>query len=242
MAVRQFDAVAEIQSAFQILTKNWMLAIPPGIASLVATVFMVMVFGTAIAAVGLGAYGSTGGLLGMLGALGGLTIVGVVVVGLVFLIAHATVMASAQEVWAGRPVDLGASLGRALACLPNLVIAGLLVGLMIGITVFTIVGWIAVIYLMMFVLPAIVIGGHNAISAIGESWRVTTKNFGPSITAFGGIVLAGIVAAIANNIFMHVIGLNFIISLVVGGFLYAFAALVAVRFYDLLRGTEAPAA
>lgn len=237
MAVRQLDAVAEVQSAFTALTKNWTLAIPPAIVSLLFMVLMVTVVGTAFATGMMGAYGGAGGLLGMLGALGAVAIVGFIVLGLVGLLAHATVMASAEDAWSGRPVDLGAGFGKALACLGNLIVAAILIGLMFAVLAITIVGPIILAYFVMYTAPAIVIGGHNGVSAIGESFRVTSKTFASSIIAFLSFFLAAIVAGIVNMIFSHIIGLNFIVAIVVGGFIYAFIALVLVRFYDLLRAT-----
>jgi hypothetical protein len=237
MAVRQLDAVAEVQSAFSLLTKNWVLGVPTAIAALLGMVFFVTTVGGAIAAGAMGAYGGASGLLGMLGALGLYAVLGAIVLILVSLIAHATVMASSEEAWNGRPVDLGAGLGKALACLVNLIIAGILIFLMMAVLAITIVGPVILAYFLMYTFPAIVIGGHNGVSAIGESFRVTSKTFGTSIVAFLTFILAAVVGGIVNAIFSHVWGLNFVVAIAVGGFVYAFIALVLVRFYDLLRAT-----
>jgi hypothetical protein len=235
MAVRQFDAVAEIQSAFQILIKNWMLAVPTAVSSLIATLYAFFVLVSAMAAIGLGSLGGSSGLVGGLSAFGGVTGLGLLAICLISLIAASMVMASAEDAWSGRPVDLSKALSRALACLVNVIIAGIVVGIIFAISVFTVVGWIVVAYLFMYVLPAIVVGNAGAFEAMGESFRLTTKNFVPSIAAFIGIALAVLVGGLVNNLFVHIIGLNFIIGLVVGGFTSALAALISVRFYDLLR-------
>jgi hypothetical protein len=236
MAVRQFDAVAEIQNAFQILTKNWQLAIPTAVSSLIATIYVFTVLGAALAAVGLGAMGGRAGILGGLGAFSGITVIGIILVALVSIIASAMVMASSQDAWSGRPLDMSRSFGRALACLVNIIIAGIVICLMLLVaTIIPVLGWLVVGFLVMYTLPAIVVGNAGAIDAIGQSFKLTTGNFGPSIVAFLGVVLALVVGGIVNNIFVHVFGLNFIISIIVGGFTSAFAALVSVRFYDLLR-------
>lgn len=236
MAVRQFDAVAEIQNAFQILTKNWQLAIPTAVSSLIATIYVFTVLGAALAAVGLGAMGGRAGMLGGLGAFGGITGIGIILVVLVSIVASAMVMASSEDAWAGRALDMSRSFARALACFVNIIIAGIVICLMMIVaTIIPVLGWLVIGFLVMYTLPAIVVGNAGAIDAIGQSFKMTTSNFGPSILAFLGIAIALVVGGIVNNLFVHILGLNFIISIIVGGFTSAFAALVSVRFYDLLR-------
>jgi hypothetical protein len=253
MVSRQPDSVAELQNAFSMLFKNWVLAVPPAIVSLLSGVFFIFVIGAMVAtALGAGMMGglSSGsgaapkaGILGLIAAGGVTFFVGVIVIGLLALIAQAMVMGGAERVWHGQPADLGHGVSRALSKLPSLVglfILALIVGFVC--LVIVVIGWIAGIilaFLFMYTVPAIVIGNEGVFQALGTSYRLVTKNFGPSALAFIGIFVVNIVGGIINRIFLfsHVLGL--VSALIIGGLTTAYTALVVVRFYDLLRGATA---
>jgi hypothetical protein len=69
---------------------------------------------------------------------------------------------------------------------------------------------------------------------MGESYRLVTKNFGPSIIA----ILAVIVVYIASFIISMVLGIipiiGQIISLLISVFVGAYACSVVTRFYSLI--------
>lgn len=240
MAIRQFDAVAEIQSAFSTLTKNWMLAVPTAVSSLVWAVVFITILGSALAAMGLGGMGALGsdsgtGIMGAIAALAGIGGIGVLVAVLVSIVATAAAAAAAQDVWSGAGVDLGRAVGRALACLLQIILAGLILFICCVVVAITFVGPFILAFLMMYVLPAIVVGNAGATDAIGQSWNLTTKNFGPSIVAFIAILLVGLIGGFVGNLFIHTGPLWVVVSAAINALTAAFAALVSVRFYDLLR-------
>lgn len=248
MVTRPFDPMAELQNAFQALMKNWILAVPTGLAALIATAFFVFVIAASMASlVGAGAVGgfhpagaaALAGVGGLTFALGGIIIV------LLFLVAHATVMGSAENVWHGQPADLSGGLSKAFSKLPQLfvlfliaIVVSLICGLLVlalglGILLALVLG-----FFWMYTLPAIVIGNQSAFEALGTSYRLVRANLGASITAFLGIIVVTIIGEIIIQLFRFVPALAIVAAFIIGGLTYAYAALVAVRFYDLLRGSS----
>jgi len=250
MVSRQIDAMSELTNAVKVLMNNWVLAIPTAVASLI---FMLILFFTVFAAIGsvigAGAMGGMhpGGAMAMLGGFGVLGTVLLIVAILIALVANAAVIAASEGVWQGRPPDLSGGISRAIGKLPHLIVAAILIFLMAIIPtllIFIVIGiflLIALYFFMMYVFPAIMVGNEGATSAIGASFRLAKENFGPSAIAFVGIIVALVIGQIINTMFSHIIGLNFIVAFVVGGLTSAYAALVSVRFYDLLRGVAVPA-
>jgi len=250
MLPRQIDAMTELQNAFKLLFNNWILALPTAISSLL---FMVLFFFFVAAAIGsmVGA-GALGGdhPTGAMALLSGFGVVGFVlfiVAALVALVANATVVAAAQDVWKGRGPDLGGAVGQAMGKLPHLIVAAIIIALLAiipGLLAIFFIGFLLLIalgFFMMYVVPGIMVGGESGSSAIGASFRLAKENFGPSALAFVGIVVVVVAGQIVSTIFSHIIGLNFIVAFVVGGLASAYGALVSVRFYDLLKGGAPPA-
>ena len=247
MAVQTpIDPVNELQAAFRVLLNNWILAIPTALVSLIAAIFAVfMIAGFMASVMGAGLTGMHPGMAGALLGAGGLTLfVGVIILVLLSLLAHATVIGAAEHVWRGQAADLPGGFAKAMAklgplfvlfiilCLIGLVCAiltpllglGLIVGLVLA-------------FFFMYSLPAIVVGNRSATEALGDSWRLVRANTGPSIIAFIGIIVVSIVGQIIITLFHAIPFLHVIVSFIVGGLTAAFVALVLVRFYDLLSGT-----
>jgi hypothetical protein len=247
MVTRSIDAMAELQNAFQALTKNWILALPTGVASLIATAFFLFVVAATLASVaGAGILGSNnaGGAGAALAGAGGLTaIVGGIIIVLLLLLANATVVGAAENVWRGQPADLSGGLQRAMNKLPALfvlfligIVAAIICGVLVialglGILLALVLG-----FFFMYAIPAIVVGNQGAVEALGTSYRLVRANIQASLTAFLGIIVVSIVGDIVIRLFHFIPLLGVIVAFFVGGLTAAYAALVAVRFYDLLRG------
>lgn len=251
MVSRQIDAVAELQNSFQVLAKNWILAVPTALVSLVIAAFLIFVVAATMAS--FYAASMTGGFhpgAAAFAGVGSLTLlVGFVVIVLLFLLAQAVVMAAAENVWHGQPADLGSGVSRALTKLPplfGLFLIAVLIGLVCGVLVIAaglgILLAIVLGFFFMFAVPAIVIGNEGVMQALGTSYRLVRANMGPSAIAFLGIVVVTLVGHFISNLFVHIPLLGIIVAFILGGLTYAYSALVAVRFYDLLRGSATPTA
>lgn len=245
MPTTSINSGAELQRAVEVLTKNWTLAIPTALASLIIAVLSVFVLGSVIGTAALG--GAVGGHIGLgVAGLAGTAIYGTlfaIVAFVVQIVAQAVVMHAAEDAWNGAPVNLQGALGAITGRIGPLAIAVILCALIMLIPfalTFVLIGFplmLIVGYFLMFVVPAVVLGGEAPVDAIKSSYQITRTNIGPSIVALVGIVVAVLILAIVNAILAHIPILNLLGPFVVGGFAGAFSALVMARFYDLLRGT-----
>lgn len=258
MATRQSDPMGDLQTAFSLLFKNWVLAVPTAIFSLaVAVFFFLVIFATLGSLVGAGIIGansnpsSSGVPPGIWGALaaGGVTlIVGCIVLALLGLLAQAVVIGGAERVWHGQPPDLTGGIGRALGKLPALILLFIIGAIVFVIcAIIIIVGWIGglvLAFFAMYTVPAIVVGNEGVFAAIGSSFRIVSRNIGPSLLAFLAIFVVSFVGSIIERLFLHGLWLYAVAATIIGGLTSAYAAIVLVRFYDVLRGATptAPAA
>src|ERR1700730_5445148 len=252
MINRKIDAIAELQGAFQVVFKNWVLGIPTGVAALVAAAFLFFVVLAAMGSVfGAGMVGQTSpkAAMALVGA-GGLTfIVGGVLIAILYLLACATVMAAAEDVWRGQAANLASGISKALGRLGPLIVL-FLIAIVVGVicTLLIIVLGLGIIlaivlsFLWMYALPAIVVGNQGAMQALGTSYRIVRENLALSLTAFLGIIVVTFVGELVIRLFHALPALGIIVAFAVGGLTYAFSALVAVRFYDLLSAPAIPAA
>ena len=246
----QIDAIAELQNAFRVLFKNWVLAIPTAVVAVVAGILALVLLAGIMAVLttgGLVAGSDPSAVLNALRAGAPSLLLFFVVVCLLSLLAVAVVMGGAERVWHGEPADLSHGLGKAAGKLPQLIglfvveiilvaICGALTIILIG----PLLG-LVLVFFFMYTIPAIVVGNEGVFAALGTSWRLVRQNLGPSILAFIGIVVIQVIGAIINGLFSHAAILSLLVNLVVGGLTAAYSALVLVRFYDLLRGAGAPA-
>jgi hypothetical protein len=241
------DAPGELQRAAELLFKNWMLAVPTAVASLIIGLLLVFVFASVFTTSMLGGMVAGRAGAGIAGVLTLLPMIAlyVLVAGLLTLIAQAVVIYAAEEAWEGQPLDFGRAFNVALSRLLPLIGAFIIVALLMLIpallTIF-IIGFVLLLivaFFMMYVLPAVVLGGASASGAVSESYQIARNNVGPSLVAFAGIVVAFIIAGILESLLHRGAILTLVSQLVVGGFCSAFVALVSARFYTLLR-TQMP--
>ncbi|HXW51626.1 MAG TPA: hypothetical protein VEJ41_06505 [Candidatus Acidoferrales bacterium] len=242
MVNRQIDGMGELQSAFSLLFKNWILAIPPAIVALAAGIyFAVIVAGMVGGILAAGAMGTTPNFGALFGGGGLLILLGVLVILLLSVLALAIVIGAAERVWHGQPADLAGGISKALSKLPSLILLFIIFGI-IGIIPF--IGWLVDLVLAFFwfyAMPGIVLGNLGTTQAMSASWKLASANAGPTITALLGIIVVNIIGGIINVVCVHIPILGLIVSFVVGGLTSAYAALVIVRFYDLVAGSSASA-
>lgn len=252
MVTRQIDAVAELQNSFSVLFKNWVLAVPTALVSVIAAILLFVVFAASLAPLMTGGMMTnpsdpTAGLAVLRGALPAFSIFGIVLV-VLMLLAQAVVIGGAEHVWHGQAADLIAGVNKAFAKLPPLLglllVAIVLACVCVALTIVVIGPFLGIVlaFFFMYALPAVVVGGEGTFSALGTSWRLVKENLGPSLIAFIGIIVVNILGAIIEALFSHLPVLNILINLVVGGLVAAYTALVVVRFYDLLSASAPPAA
>lgn len=243
MVKSPIDAPAELQRAAELLFKNWMLAVPTALASLIIGILAIFAFGTVIASAlagGVIAGRAGAGIATVLAALPLLALY-LVIAGVLTILAQAVVIHAAEDAWEGRPLDFGRSFTVAVGRLVPLIGAFILVGLVLIIPAALMIVFIGFLLLLvvgfflMYVLPAVVLGDQGPAGALTESYRIVRENIMPSLIAFIGIVVAAAIGGIVNGLLHHGAILSLLGSLIVGGFVSAYIALVAARFYILLR-------
>lgn len=251
MVNRQIDAMAELQNAFTVLFKNWQLAIPTAIVYLIAAVLAFFVFAGAFAPLiamsmsGANVNADPHAVLALLMGAAPAFLICFIVFTLSYLLAQAVIIGGAEHVWHGEPPDLAGGFSKALSKLPHLIVLFLIaavISVVCGVLILAlglgVVLGILLLFFFMYALPAVVVGNESAFQALGTSARLVRANLGPSIIAFLAIFVVNIIASIILRIFDAMLPiLAVIVNLVVGGLMSAFAALVVVRFYDLVRGS-----
>jgi hypothetical protein len=247
MIARQFDPVAELQSAFSVLMKNYSIAAIPLVALIVCfTLFgtvLVVAGGTALLSGGFTDLSSNPMALVQVitASLAWFGLVGLVAF-IISMVANGAAVAASESAWQSGTADVGGGFSRALAKLGDLVVLAIALGFMCIVIGWTGIGLIAIGFLMLYTLPAVIVGGESAFQAIGTSWNMATKNAGPTFAAFIGIILVYFVGLIVNMIIGHIPILGWIAQLVINALLSVYVSLVTVRFYDLLRGSGLPMA
>jgi len=240
--VRPFDPARELEAAARLLAERWSLALPTAISAAVSAAIAFFAIGAIIVGV-LGAY-LVGGLDAALGALttGALTFaVALAVIVLLSWIGHAVVVVAAHDAWAGREPDFSQALRIVFARLPALLTAFVAIGVLALVPLllcFVLIGFpllLALGYLLMYVTPAIVIGGEDGLSAVRSSFRIAVHNGGPSGIGYAGILGAFLIGRVADAMFVHIPLIGLVSAFVIGGITAAYGSLVAVRFYEQLR-------
>ncbi len=238
---QSLDPVRELERAGNLLSQNWTIALPTAVAS-IAVLFLVIipviafVVASAISLGSLHAAGLPIVGLGLLAVLGGF-----VLAVLISIVAHAAVISAADDAWEGRPVQIGAALAAAFAKLPALCTAALAILLLLVIPLALSVVLIgiplvfAAWYFLIFTLPAIMLDNQGALEAIGTSFRITTQRAGPSLVAAFAIWVVVVIAHVVGGAIGHIPIVGWLAFFAIGGLSQAYAALVAARFYKLLR-------
>ncbi len=248
MVNRQIDAMAELQNALSVLFKNWVLAVPTALVSLVAAVLALFVLAATFAPLMAGGMmpnsSDPSAALRMLATAGPAFAIFIVVIILLGLVAQAVVIGGAEHVWHGQAPDLAGGIGKAMSKLPSLLglfLIAIVLGAICSVLVIAlglgIILGLAMLFFFMYTLPAIVVGNEGVFAALGTSARLVRANIGPSLIAFLGIVVIYIISTIVLSLFNHIAFLAVIANLVIGGLTSAYVTLVTVRFYDLLRGS-----
>jgi hypothetical protein len=240
--VRPIDPARELEAAARLLAERWTLALPTAISAAVGAAIAFFAIGAIIVGV-LGSY-LAGGLQAALTALttGALTFaVALAVIVVLSWIGHAVVVAAAHEAWAGREPDFSQALRLVMTRLPALLTAFVAIGVLALVPFllcFVLIGiplLLALGYLLMYVTPAIVIGGEDGLAAVRSSFRIAVHNGASSGIGYAGILGAFLLGRVADAMFVHIPLIGLVSAFVIGGLTAAYGSLVAVRFYELLR-------
>ena len=247
MLARPLDPARELEAAARLLAEHWVLALPTAIGSAVsATIVFFTIGAVVLGAIAAVVISGPPAALSVLGA-GGLGIaLAICAIIVISTLSHALVVAAAGEAWGGAEPDYGAAFDRVAARLPALLVAAVAIGvlslvpLLLCLVLIGVPLLIALGFFLMYVTPAIVIGGEGGLTAIRSSFRLTARYPGPSAIGFGGILAAFVIGRVADTMFVHIPLIGVVTAFVIGGMTAAYGSLVAVRFYTLLHAFAVP--
>jgi hypothetical protein len=226
--------------AWQLLTANWILIVPGIVIAVVAAivVWLLTFYGLA-SAVGLSAVGMGGA--GVMSAFLSALIIGVVLMlATILVVAYTTGMAGAAWRTGTATLDDGAAAFRedGAQIFVAIVLLFLLGICAVALSIPTLGLALLAFYLFfLYTLPAVIVGNRRAGEAIGESARITAKNF---LTTLGVVVLLAIAFIVATWIARFFGGLpliGMIVRQLIMQIVTVYATLVIVGEYVKLRST-----
>ena len=247
-----FDAVAELTKTFSLLfqKKNWMLAVPLLIGTLVAVAVVGLTFVLALGpAIATAIYGGASGsmsspaalLPALLGVGGLLVLIGVLVAFVIAMFTYGWAYAAAAPMWGGGDPDISGGFNKAMAKLGPLVVLGLIVAVVIGLLGWTVIVPILAGLFCLYCLPYIMMANESGTGAISASIKLSRENFGPTAMLFLGFIVVGVASGIINMVLGVVPLLGHILGLGVNALVAAYLTLATIRFYSLLTGSAAAA-
>ncbi len=219
-----------------VLKKNPIVAVPLAMVGIIVGILTLVLVGGAVATAGMMGLGMLKPSMGTIGALVGGALLVMIISGLLNLLAMSTTFIMADDALKGS-TNLNAGIQRTLGNIVNLVVAGILVGVIVfvGMLLLVIPGLVAA-YLLMFTIPLVVLDNRGAVQALKESFDLVKSNVGDTIVfaviAIVIIAVAGIIGGIFA--FLPLLG-TVIISPVISGIASAYIGTVLVLFYRELK-------
>jgi hypothetical protein len=224
--------------AWQLLSTNWIIIVPAIVIAIVAGIIIALLgmFGLA-SAVGFGAVGMGGAGFGSM-MLAGAVIALVLLLASILTVAYTTGMAEAAWRTGKATLDDGAAAfrqdaGSLIAAVVLLLIIGIIALALAPFTLFlsVLACWLFFIY----TFASVVVGRRSGTEALGESARMTSKNFLMTLAVVVLLCIAFAIAAWVGNVLHHIPFLGAIASYVINQAVAAFATLVIVGEYIKLR-------
>ena len=230
--------------SWELLTRNWIIIVPGIVIGIVAAVivWMLAFFGVASVA-GFGAVGMAG--VGLASAFLSAMIVGIVLMlATILVIAYTTGMAGAAwRTGTATLADGAAAFSTDGAQIMVAVVLLFLLGIVaVALSIPTLGLALLAFYLFfLYTLPSVIVGNRGATDALGESARITMKNFVGTLAVVVILAIAFIVAAWITRFFNGIPLVGMIIRQVITQGVAAYATLVIVGEYLKLRSTVEPA-
>ena len=226
------------ERAWQLLSNNWIIIVPAIVIAIVAAVLVwgLGLFGLA-SAVGFGTVGMSSAGFGA-AMLTGLVVGLVLLIASILTVAYTTGMADAA--WRTGTATLAdgttafrEDAGSLLTAIVLLIILGLLATVLAPFTfaLSLLAFWLFFIY----TFASVVVGKRSGMEALGESARLTSRNFLMTLAVIVVLCIAFIIAAYVGNVLHRVAVIGPIVSYIIDQVVAAYATLVIVGEYIKLR-------
>lgn len=226
--------------AWDLLSRNWIIIVPAIVVAIVAGI-IVAVLGTLgmTSAVGLSAAGAAGAGIGS-AVLAGALIGAVLLIASIITLAYTTGMASAAWSTGIATLSDGAAAfredaGSLIVAAVSLFILGVIA---VFLAVFTFgLSLLAFWLFFIYTFAGVVVGNRSGTEAIGESARMTLKNFPMTLAIVVLLFIASVIAGLIGNVLHAIPFVGSIVSFVIQQIVAAYATLVIVGEYINLRQT-----
>jgi hypothetical protein len=156
-----------------------------------------------------------------------------VVATLINLVSSAVVVVMASDALASRPPSLSVAFGRVMARLGDVVGASLLSALIVGIaSLFLLVPGLIAGFFLLFALPAVLLEGAGPMDSLRRSAALVRDHVAQALGLVAGMVVASVIAWLASLALHAVPVLGHLVSIVLGGALFAYVTVVAVDVFQ----------
>lgn len=227
--------------AWQLLTNNWIIIVPAIVIAIVAAVIVTLLatFGLA-SAVGFGTVGMGGAGIGA-ALLTGMIVGAAILIASIVTVAYTTGMADAAWRTGTATLADGAAAfredaGSLLTAIVLLFILGIIAVVLAPFTF--LLSLLAYWLFFIYTFASVVVGKHSGTEALGESARMTTRNFVMTLAIVILLCIAFLVAGWIGKILHHILFVGPIVSYLINQAVAAFATLVIVGEYIKLRAAE----
>ena len=239
------DLAGTFRGAWTLLWSN-LIVVVPGLVLGAVAIMVVLIGFVMVGAAAVVAASNGGGALGTTG----IVIAGLVVVALFMLVAiaqTAIVTGMAGKAWQTGKTTLGDGMAS-LSGRGGQIFYALLLMMLIGLAAvvlapFTLLlSLLAYVVFFIYVMPSVVLGGLPAGRAVAESWRLTARNFGPTLGVVAIVICASLIGAVLGGELSRVQPvIGSLGAMAVEQAAAAYATLVIVGEYLKLHGGTVPA-
>lgn len=226
--------------AWHLLSNNWIIIVPAIVIAILCGIIVALfgTFGLASAA-GLGSAGMAGAGVGAV-LITGMIVGAIVLIASILTVAYTTGMADAAWRTGTATLADGAAAfredaGSLVAAVVLLFVVGLIAVILAPFTLglSLLAFWLFFIY----TFASVVVGKRSGVEALGESARITTRNFVMTLLVIVLLAIAFFIAGWIGNVLGHLPIVGRVVAYVIDQAVAAYATLVIVGEYIKLRPT-----
>jgi uncharacterized membrane protein len=229
------------ERSWQLLTNNWIIIVPAIVIAVIAAIIVTLLatFGFA-SVVGFGAVGMGGAGLGA-ALLTGIILGLVVLIASIVTVAYTTGMAEAAWRTGTATLADGAAAfredaGSLFTAIVLLFILGIIAVVLAPFTF--LLSLLAYWLFFIYTFASVVVGKRSGMEALGDSARLTSRNFVMTLAIVILLCIAFFIAGWIGGILHHIVFVGPIVSYIINQAVAAFATLVIVGEYIKLRAAQ----
>ncbi len=223
--------------SWELLSGNWIMLVPGLVIGIVAAVIVFFLVGAGLlGGAGLSAVGASGAGMGAFGMAAMLS-AAVALVAAILTVAYTTGMAGAAWRTGRATLDDGAAAfrkdaGSILVAIVLLIVLAIVAAILSVVLFFTL-GLPLLLFALffMYTFASVIVGGHSGAEALGDSFRVTTRNFLTTLLLLVLLCVVSLLAGWVGHLFAQLPLLGGIIAMLIQQIVAVYATLVIVGEY-----------